>query len=212
VRSIGRECFERRNDGEFARRYLPPLRDASLGLRPSRSSQLARLLHILADDAGRLGIDRTLKELDAELKKHPPLMDIQSAVSGHHETMLGAQLAQALEVGLSASDFQRFASRLSLMVDSFEIEQNGLGFNNLIFMAVVLSELAKNLDRPIEADYRGTGGASSSTTPGCPPAVSPDHQGGEGGSEANCQGEPEHTARAAVDGLSGTDMVEMGDW
>lgn len=64
--------------------------------------------------------------------------------------MLGAQLTQALDIGLSASDFQRLAARLSLLVDTFEIEQNGLGFNNLIFMAVVLSELAKNP----EASYR----------------------------------------------------------
>jgi putative ATP-dependent endonuclease of the OLD family len=131
--------------------YLPPLRDASLGLRPSRSSQLARLIHILADDPGRLGIDEALTALDAELKKHTPLVDIQSAISGRHTEMVGSQLAQALDIGLSALDFQRFSSRLSLTVDTFEIEQNGLGFNNLIFMAVVLSELAKNP----EAAYRG---------------------------------------------------------
>src|SRR5471030_2064738 len=65
--------------------------------------------------------------------------------------MLGSEFAQTLEMGLSGSDFQRLASRLSLLVDNFEIEQNGLGFNNLIFMAVVLSELAKNPD----ASYRG---------------------------------------------------------
>jgi putative ATP-dependent endonuclease of OLD family len=34
--------------------YLPPLRDASLGLRPNRSSQLARLVHILADESAEL--------------------------------------------------------------------------------------------------------------------------------------------------------------
>jgi len=65
--------------------------------------------------------------------------------------MLGPQIAQLLELELSGSDFQRLASRLSLMVDDFEIDQNGLGFNNLIFMAVVLSELAKNPD----SSYRG---------------------------------------------------------
>ncbi len=65
--------------------------------------------------------------------------------------MLGPQLAQLLEVGLSASDFKSLKSRLSLQVDTFEIEQNGLGFNNLIYMAVVLSELTKNPD----ACYRG---------------------------------------------------------
>lgn len=131
--------------------YLPPLRDAASGLRPSRSSQLARLIHILADEAGRLGIDEALKKLDAELKLHPPLVNIQAAVTGHHSQMVGTQLAQALEVGLSGTDFKRFSSRLSLTVDSFEIEQNGLGFNNLIFMAVVLSELSRNQ----ESAYRG---------------------------------------------------------
>jgi putative ATP-dependent endonuclease of OLD family len=60
--------------------------------------------------------------------------------------MLGDQLAQIVEVGLSASDFQKLAARLSLLVDEFEIESNGLGYNNLIFMAVVLSELSKNAD------------------------------------------------------------------
>lgn len=41
---------------------------------------------------------------------------------------------------------KHLSARLSLTAQSMEIEQNGLGFNNLIFMAVVLSELAKNPD------------------------------------------------------------------
>lgn len=130
--------------------YLPPLRDASQGLKPSRTSQLARLFQLLADDAGREGINVVLKALDEELKKHLPIVNTHKAINTRHGIMLGPQLAQLLEIGLSASDFQRLASRLSLLVDAFEIEQNGLGFNNLIFMAVVLSELAKNP----EASYR----------------------------------------------------------
>jgi putative ATP-dependent endonuclease of OLD family len=131
--------------------YLPPLRDASQGLKPSRGSQLARLLQLLADEAGRDTINAALKAVDDTLKTHQPIIDTQKAIAGRHGDMLGEQLAQALEVGLSASDFQRLSARLSLIVDRFEIEQNGLGFNNLIYMAVVLSELAKNPD----AAYRG---------------------------------------------------------
>jgi putative ATP-dependent endonuclease of OLD family len=131
--------------------YLPALRDASQGLKPCRGSQLARLLQILADETGRDAINAALKNLDIELKTHQPIVETQKAIAGRHSHMLGSQLAQILEVGLSASDFQRLSSRLSLMVDQFEIEQNGLGFNNLIYMAVVLSELAKNP----EAAYRG---------------------------------------------------------
>ena len=126
--------------------YLPPLRDASQSLKPGRTSQLARLFQLLADDAGRDGINDALKKVDEELKKNQPIINTHTAIRSRHDSMLGPQLAQLLELGLSGSDFQRLASRLSLMVDAFEIEQNGLGFNNLIFMAVVLSELAKNPD------------------------------------------------------------------
>ncbi|MBC7752568.1 MAG: AAA family ATPase [Candidatus Saccharibacteria bacterium] len=131
--------------------YLPPLRDASQSLKPSRTSQLARLFLLLADDAGRDGINTALKKLDDELQKHQPIINTHTAIKTRHGNMLGPQLAQTLEMGLSGSDFQRLASRLSLLVDTFEIEQNGLGFNNLIFMAVVLSELTKNP----ESSYRG---------------------------------------------------------
>jgi putative ATP-dependent endonuclease of the OLD family len=131
--------------------YLPPLRDASQGLKPGRTSQLARLLQLLAEEDGVKGIDKALQDLDRELKTHSPIVNTQKAIDNRHKTMLGLQLAQLLEVGLSANDFKSLKARLSLVVDAFEIEQNGLGFNNLIYMAVVLSELTKNPD----SCYRG---------------------------------------------------------
>src|SRR5260370_24453657 len=124
--------------------YLKPLRDAEQGLKRSRTSQLSRLVHLLSDEAGQSGIAVALKELDDKLKAHQPIVDTQAAITTRHKSMLGDQLAQILQVGLSASDFQKLAARLSLLVDAFEIESNGLGYNNLIFMAVVLSELSKN--------------------------------------------------------------------
>ncbi len=126
--------------------YLQPLRDAEQGLRPSRNSQLSRLLHLLSDESGREGITAALKKLDTELKGQKPIQDAHSAITGRHRTMLGVKLAQAIDVGLAGTDFGKLAARLSLVVDMFEIERNGLGYNNLIFMAVVLSELAKNAD------------------------------------------------------------------
>lgn len=126
--------------------YLQPLRDAAQGLRPNRNSQLARLLHLLTDDAGRDTINTALKQLDETLKQDKSLQSTHKAISTRHDTMMGAQLAQELAVGLSVTDFQRLSSRLTLTAEAMEIDKNGLGFNNLIFMAVVLSELAKNTD------------------------------------------------------------------
>lgn len=126
--------------------YLQPLRDAAQGLRPSRNSQLARLLHLLTDDDGRKAINDKLKKLDDELQLNDSINSTYTAISSRHGLMMGEQLAQALAVGLTATDFQRLSARLSITAEALEIEQNGLGFNNLIFMAVVLSELAKNPD------------------------------------------------------------------
>ena len=126
--------------------YLQPLRDAEQGLKPSRTSQLSRLLQLLSDETGKTSITDALKTLDEELKTKQPIVDTQKAISNRHVSMLGPHLAQLLEVGLNASDFHKLASRLSIFVDALEIDSNGLGYNNLIFMAVVLSELAKNAD------------------------------------------------------------------
>ncbi|WP_421697558.1 ATP-dependent nuclease [Ancylobacter sp.] len=126
--------------------YLQPLRDAEQGLRPSRNSQLSRLLHLLSDDDGKDKIAEALRKLDSELKAHKPIKDTHDAISGRHSSMLGPKLAQALDVGLAGTDFGKLAARLSIIVDAFDIERNGSGYNNLIFMAVVLSELAKNAD------------------------------------------------------------------
>lgn len=126
--------------------YLQPLRDAEQGLRPSRNSQLSRLLHLLSDEAGKDAIATALKELDDKLKIQTPIREAHSAISSRHRSMLGSKLAQAVDIGLAGTDFGKLAARLSLVVDTFDIERNGLGYNNLIFMAVVLSELVKNAD------------------------------------------------------------------
>ncbi|WP_285422815.1 ATP-dependent endonuclease [Pseudomonas sp. efr-133-TYG-103a] len=126
--------------------YLQPLRDAAQGLRPGRNSQMARLLHLLTDDVGRKAIDEALKKLDDELQLNESIKNTHAAISLRHGLMMGEQLAQVLAIGLTATDFQRLSARLSITAEALEIEQNGLGFNNLIFMAVVLSELSKSPD------------------------------------------------------------------
>ena len=126
--------------------YLQPLRDAESGLRPSRNSQLARLLHLLTEEGDKENIREHLSKVDKELKELKPILATQMAIAGRHKLMLGDQLHQVLSINLSGNDFTKLAARLSVLVNSFEIERNGLGYNNLIFMAVVLSELARNAD------------------------------------------------------------------
>lgn len=130
--------------------YLPPLRDPASGLRPSRSSQLARLLTRLASPEEKQSITELMREFEKDLGKQKPVANTHSAIEKQHGEMLGENLKQKLAVGLTNPEFHRVASRLQVEVDTFEVEQNGLGYNNLIYMAVVLSEL----ETSPEAAYR----------------------------------------------------------
>jgi len=131
--------------------YLPPLRDPASGLRPSRSSQLARLLTRLASPAEKESIKELMRDFEKDLEKEAPVANTQSAIEKQHDTMLGDELKQNLSVGLTSPEFHRIASRLQIAVDAFDVEQNGLGYNNLIYMAVVLSELETNPDAAYRA-------------------------------------------------------------
>lgn len=124
--------------------YLQPLRDPAQGLKPGRMSQISRLLQNMTNKAQREELAEVLKAIDKELQGKHPVSSTNTAISTRHETMLGTELAQLLHLDLTSSDFNRFAARVGLAVGGMEVEQNGLGFNNLIYMAVVLSELALN--------------------------------------------------------------------
>jgi putative ATP-dependent endonuclease of the OLD family len=126
--------------------YLQPLRDPALGLKPGRMSQLSKLVQRLSTREERDGLATKLKEFDDVLRAQPPVSSTNEAIGKRHTSMLGTELAQALKLQLSPSDFTRFASRVGLSVADMDVEQNGLGFNNLIYMAVVLSELALSTD------------------------------------------------------------------
>jgi len=131
--------------------YLPPLRDPSQGLRPSRSSQIARLMGRLSTEEDKKKIVEAFRDLDKNLCGQDPIVKTQTAIVDRHQMMLGKLLAQKLIVGLSTNDFEKIAARLAIIVENLEIEQNGLGYNNLIYMTVVLSDLSSNLETAYNA-------------------------------------------------------------
>ena len=125
--------------------YLQPLRDPEQGLKPGRMSQISKLIqNMMPDKAARKELVEKLTAIDDELAKNEPISTTNAAISTKHESMLGTVLAQALKLDLTSSDFNRFAARVGMAIGGRDVEQNGLGFNNLIYMAVVLSELAFN--------------------------------------------------------------------
>lgn len=122
--------------------YLQPLRDPAHGLRPGRASQIARLIQSLTSPDDQAEVMRALEKNDSELRKTESWKNTGGTISRRHLDMMGSVLSQDLQLNLSPSDFRRMSWRLGMLISNLEVEQNGLGFNNLIYMAIVLSELA----------------------------------------------------------------------
>lgn len=122
--------------------YLPPLRDAARSLKPGTRSLLARLLQRVATEPGLRQCNEILGLVDLQLDQAQPIAATRDAISTRYDQMLGAQLTQQLHLKLSPQDIAKVTSRLAILADGFEIERNGLGYNNLIYMAAVLGELA----------------------------------------------------------------------
>lgn len=126
--------------------YLEPLRDVIQSLKPGRLSKQARLLRHIATDKDKENLNNLLKEQDKALQSNSAILTIQDIVYKQHIEMLGTTLSQVLALGINSNDFNKLLSRLALTAETFDIDRNGLGYGNLVYMAVVLSELSGRRD------------------------------------------------------------------
>jgi putative ATP-dependent endonuclease of OLD family len=132
--------------------YLHPLRDAAGDLRPGRDNRLVPLIGALAPagDADRDAIEDVARKANEALDK---IAAIQSG-RDHIATRLGGMTGGgrfAQKSGLAFADprFERVVGTLRAQIGRFaalEMEQNGLGYNNLLYMSVLLSAMAAPRD------------------------------------------------------------------
>lgn len=147
--------------------YLPPLRDAEAKLREGKGSRLARLLKNLNK--------RQLQELREREEEHPLEQRVrefnQKLALDENESIcqtnnlirerlvgtMGRLLSQDTSIQFCEADFGRIAESLRLLFfperaqpvspEMFrELEENSLGYNNLLYLATVLAELTSEAD------------------------------------------------------------------
>ncbi|MBX3728539.1 MAG: AAA family ATPase [Candidatus Sumerlaeia bacterium] len=130
--------------------FLPALRDATASLAPGVKSRLAALL---ADRAARSGrndqeaIESIFRQANTDLEAQDLIKETKVSLLKTTQAMAGSDHSPS---GIKATEaqFQRILKTLKvLMEDSVvtDLKCNGLGYNNLLFMAVVLEHL-KNLE------------------------------------------------------------------
>lgn len=132
--------------------YLHPLRDAASDLRPGRGNRLVALLGALAPDghADRDAIEQVAEHANAALDQVPAVADAKARVQARLDGLTGGgSLGQRTDLAFADPQFERVVAALRAMagrLQPLEIAENGLGYNNLLYMAVLLSALAQSTD------------------------------------------------------------------
>jgi putative ATP-dependent endonuclease of OLD family len=126
--------------------FLPALRDAEASLAPGYRSRLAILLQDLAERK-RGTVKDEIKAIyvkaNDELESRPLISDTRKSLQSTTKDLAGSDYSpsaiKAVEV-----EFERILRSLQVQMDGAPIgalDANGLGYNNLLYMAVVLEHL-----------------------------------------------------------------------
>jgi putative ATP-dependent endonuclease of OLD family len=127
--------------------FLPALRDAEQSLSPGRGSRVAQLLEELArtrperSDPER--IRRIFANANTALEADELIQEAVSKLRSATRSMAGSDYVGS-SVNATDADFGRILRSLRILVDQspiVDLSSSGLGYNNLLFMATVLSHL-----------------------------------------------------------------------
>lgn len=148
--------------------YLPPLRDAEAKLSEGRGSRLARLLRNLnKQELKKAKNENKLHELEEEVKtfnekliERDSIQKANKLIRDRLKEVLGTVFGQDTQIQYSEINFNRIVENLRLLFfpdlktgassEMFRsLEQNSLGYNNLLYFATVLAELTEeNIEDP----------------------------------------------------------------
>ncbi len=126
--------------------FLPSLRDAEAALAPGLRSRLALLLRDLAHRKGesvKTEVEAIYKQAKTSLESHPLISETKASLQVTTKEIAGVDYS-ASAITAAEIEFQRILRSLQVQMDGTPIgalDANGLGYNNLLYMAVVLEHL-----------------------------------------------------------------------
>lgn len=128
--------------------FLPALRDAEASLAPGYRSRLALLLRDLAKRRGegeQDKIESIYRQANEELEQTPLISDTMRSLQSTTKDLAGSDYSASV-IRAAEVEFQKILRTLQVQMDGVPIgalDANGLGYNNLLYMAVVLEHLKK---------------------------------------------------------------------
>lgn len=131
--------------------FLPALRDAEEQLAPGPKSRLAQMLRDISrrgGDTQKDPIEQIFHEANFKLEAEPLLTQAQSSLRSTTGLLSGSDYIEPA-IKAAGISFERILRSLQVLMPGAPVEglhANGLGFNNLLYIAVVLEHLRVQAD------------------------------------------------------------------
>jgi len=128
--------------------YLEALRNAQVGLMPGRGNRVSRLIQqLVKTEHDRDRLTTIIADANQKIEKDILIERSKAMINARLKGITGEVMAQTADLRLTQPEFRRITESLRALIGSgqaFEIEENGLGYNNLLYIATVLGELQKS--------------------------------------------------------------------
>ncbi|WP_374030015.1 ATP-dependent endonuclease [Bdellovibrio bacteriovorus] len=129
--------------------FLIALRDAVSSLAPGRGSRLGKLLAARATAGDKELIKDIFKIANQEIAGKELITAVETQLNSALKGATGAHMSQNVAIRASDPEFEQIVRSLRIVLKatgvegdfSRELRSNGLGYNNLLFIATVLAEL-----------------------------------------------------------------------
>lgn len=132
--------------------YLPPLRDAEAKLSGGRRSRLAYVLKRQYEETESKALENKVKEFNSSIAGgEDRIKTAREKINEKIEQSLGSKLGQSVNLQFSETSFNRIIENIRMVffphvketdVEKFrDLATNSLGYNNLLYIATVFSEL-----------------------------------------------------------------------
>lgn len=143
---IAATSYSLNNLQEYVVAFLPALRDVEADLQHGRRSTLARLIDSLAIPKSEQDtLIALVQAANDAIEATPTVRDVAAAIDASLKNVTGAAFSLDVALGLSSPTFQAIVRNLIVllsnsMVSNFEPRRNGLGMNNILYIAILVEQ------------------------------------------------------------------------
>ena len=145
---IPREAME-----EIRVTFLPALRNAEADLRPGRNTRVSRLLAEVKETQAELdALVEEVQEANDAIQALDLIKRAERVINENLADLIGSVRPQSASFAMSEPEFREIADSIKVLVGRrkhFEVTENGLGYNNLLYISTVLGELSRSAENEV---------------------------------------------------------------